>query len=168
MIPALPFAIPWRLLSVIALAAILLLLGYRVAAWHTSYHELPEVQAQLDAELACEEGSACADRVAEQAVQQAIITADAVRKYEQELEDLRGRPIPSRVIRVCPKGAAGDVRDASGAGSAGRGPAAAGLLHGADEFDTRPLRELALEADEVSARCRTLLDRDRALAKPGP
>jgi hypothetical protein len=163
-------ALPWKAILQVVAAGLLALLVYLTVtrAWVT----LPEVRAELkaekaklEAEVKCGEGSACAKRVEAAKVESDRINQEAVDQYEKELEELRNRPLPTRVIRVCP--APGNVRDAASAGGAGQGPTAEGLVSGANEFDTRPLRDLAILADEVSARCRALLERDRALSKVG-
>ena len=153
----------WRLLPWIALAAGLGVGWHTIEKWHEAYKERPSLLAKLEAEVECKTGSQCAKRVEDTRLEGERVNQEAVRKHEQEIEELRNRPIPHRVIRVCP--ATDHVRDATGSAGTGSGPAAEGVVHGEDEFDTRPLRELAQQADEVSARCRALLERDRRLAK---
>lgn len=161
-------ALPWK-----AIAQVVALLVLAALIWLTldrAWAELPKArkaletaEAALKLEVECGETSKCAERVAKAKLEGEQINQESVNRYEQELADLRNRPIPTRVIRVCPP--ADNLRDAASPGGAGQRPAAEGVVLGADEFDTRPLRELAIEADELSARCRSLLERDRALAK---
>lgn len=153
----------WQLVAGGVLAAIVGIGWERVTTWQESHHKLPKVEAALKLEQDCGEGSQCAERVKQAKLEGEQANQEAVEKYEQELEELRNRPIPHRVIRVCPS--PDHVRDATGSAGTGSGPAAEGVVHGEDELDTRPLRELAQQADEVSARCRALLERDRRLAK---
>ena len=156
----------WKPIALGLLVAAFALMGWRVSAWHEAYKACPALEARLEVEEQCQEGSKCNDRQKALAAEVARVTEDVVDGYEKELADLRNRPVPTRVIRVC-RAAAGDVRDAqSAAGTAAAGAAGAVVL-AADEFDTRPLRELAREADEVSARLRALQDWNRALGATG-
>jgi len=161
-LPALK-AIPWRLIGYgLALGAFVLLF-WRINVWHTAYGELRSTQERLEAEQGCEPGSMCAARVAAAEVAQAARNQEAVAGYEKEIADLRNRPVPTRVIRVCRQGSPGDLRDATRPQGATPGPGT-GVVHQSDEFDTAPLRELARQADEVAAAYRALRSRDEALA----
>jgi hypothetical protein len=64
-------AILW--LSIVAAIA---LMGWRVTAWREAYKALPEVEAQLAAERACEVGSACEKRAATLALEAAQEAAE--------------------------------------------------------------------------------------------
>ena len=155
-------ALPWRLIGWAAVVAAVALAGWRVSAWHAAYERLGEVEAALDAEVQCGEGSACAAR---QAALQAAAEAkskEVVADYEKELADLRNRPAVRRVIRVCPD--SGNVQSPGTPGRTDAGTPAEGVVHGATEFDTRPLRDLASRADELSAQCRALIRWNEALA----
>lgn len=160
-------AIPWRLIGYGAGVATILLLGWRVHAWREAYKELPGVQQALEREEACADESKCSERQKALESAQAAIAKQVVYSYEQELSDLRGRPVPTRVIRVCRAANPGDVRDAGPAQGTDAARPGTGLVHGEIEFNTRPLRELAREADEVSARLRALQGFNEALSKPG-
>ena len=154
-LPALK-AIPWRLIGYgLALGAFVLLF-WRINVWHTAYGELRSTQERLEAEQGCEPGSMCAARVAAAEVAQAARNQEAVAGYEKEIADLRNRPVPTRVIRVCRQGSPGDLRDAPATEGTDAASPGAGVVQSADEFDTGPLRDLAREADEVSARLRAL------------
>ena len=154
-------AIPWRLIGIGAAVVAVALMGWRVSVWHGSHKALKVAEKALKAERACDKGTECARRVAELEARQEQATAEAVKGYEQELADLRNRPVPRRVIRVCPAG--GPVRDAADPGGTATAPGT-GLVHETDEFDTGPLRELARQADELAAAYRALRARDEALA----
>jgi hypothetical protein len=161
-------ALLWQWRKVIALAAVVIcisLIGWRVSAWHTSHKALPGVQAALEAEEACGEGSKCDERQKALQAAQAAVTEQVVKGYEQELADIRSKPIPTRVIRVCRQAGTGGVRVPADPGEPA-GTAPAGVVSGTDEFDTRPLRELARRADEVSSGYRWLRSRDEALSTP--
>jgi len=167
-IPAALKLLPWKAIlqfSVLALVVALVVWTF-VRAWGVlpdTRHSLEQAEAALKAEVACEEGSACAAREQELKKRAKDEQKLAVEALNAELEELRRRPIPHRVIRVCNDR---DLRDAPGSAGAGSGSAAQGVVHAADELDTRPLRELAQRADELSAQLRSLLRRDRALATP--
>lgn len=147
--------IPWRLVGAGALVAAVALMGWRVSVWHSSHKARPGLEKALKAEQGCEPDSRCAERQKALEARQAEVSKEVIRVYEEEIAALRARPVPSRVIRVC-KTPSGDLRDASGAQGADGSPTEAGGIHGEVEFDTSPLRDLAREADEVSARLRAL------------
>ena len=139
------------------------LMGWRVSVWHDAYERIGAVESALEAERLCGEGSACAARQEALEAAQAETTAKVIESYEQELESLRNRPVVRRVIRVCAD--PGDVQGSGAPGTAdGTGPGT-GELSGSVEFDTGPLRDLAREADEVSARLRALQEWNAALAR---
>ena len=149
-------AIPWRLIGYGAGVAAILLLGWRVHAWREAYNALPGVQAALEREEACADGSKCRERQKALEAAQAAKAKEVVDSYEQELSDLRGRPVPTRVIRVCRAANPGDLRDAGTAQGTDAARPGSGDVHAADEFNTGPLRDLAREADEIAARLRAL------------
>ena len=68
-----------------------------------------EPDAALKAEVACEPASECGKRVAALQARQAAISEQVVKGYEQELADIRSKPIPTRVIRVCRQAGAGGL-----------------------------------------------------------
>jgi hypothetical protein len=156
--------VPWRLVGAAGLVVAVALMGWRVTRWHDAFEALPGVRDALEREEGCLDGSKCADRVAALVVRQEQATKDAVADYERELEDLRNRPVPTRVIRVCRQANPGDVRVPGAPGGTDGTGAPGGVVSGPDEFDTRPLRELAREADEVAARLRAIQEWNRALA----
>lgn len=159
----LPLNIPWRLIGAVGLVAAVSFAGWRVNTWHTSHGLLRGALERLELEESCADGSKCAARVAAAEVAQAARNQEAVAGYEKEIADLRNRPVPTRVIRVCRQGSQGDLRDATRPQGTPTGPGT-GLVHEPDEFDTAPLRELARQADEVAAAYRALRSRDEALA----
>jgi hypothetical protein len=157
-----PFnTIPWRLIGYGVALAAFMALGWRVHVWHESHKALPGVEAALEAEVACGEGSQCQARQAALQAAAEAKSAEVVAGYEQELADLRNRPLVRRVIRVCNDGG---VQSPGTPGSADGASPAGGELHGAVEFDTGPLRNLAREADEVAARLRALQGWNEALS----
>lgn len=147
----------------ILLGITLCVMAWRVNVWHDAYKRLQATEAALELERACGDGSECQKRQEALEAAQREQTAKVVGEYEKELADLRNRPVGRRVIRVCPD--PGNVQDAPAAGTAGEGTAPAGVVRGADEFDTGPLRELAQRADELSAQCRAIIKWNRALAE---
>ena len=159
--------LPWVRIAAFAVAATAIaVVIWRLVAWHSAYDALPQVQAALEAEQVCGEGSKCAARVAALKATEAAISAGVVRDYENELQALRDRPPVTRVIRVCRQANPGDVSGTGPAGSADGTTAGTGIVSGSVEFDPRPLFELAREADELAARLRALQDWNRALAGP--
>ena len=156
-------SLPWKAIGWGALVAAVALMGWRVSAWHNAYERLGSVEEALEAERLCVEGSACAARQAALEAAAEAKSKEVVAGYEKELADLRNRPAVRRVIRVCPD--PGDVQGAGAPGGTGTGTAPGGVVHGTDEFDTAPLRDLAQRADELSAQCRALIRWNEALAK---
>lgn len=159
---------PWKLIAQAAAVALLAWLVYLTVsrAWVAlpeTRQALKDVQAALKAEVECLEKSACAERQAKFEAEMAQKSAEAVADYEKELAELRNRPLLRRVIRVCPD--SGDVQNAGTPGRTDAGASAEGLVQRSDEFDTRPLRDLAARADELSAQCRALIRWNDALAK---
>lgn len=145
-----------------AVVSAIALMGWRVSAWREAYKAYPALEQRLTAEVECTAGSQCSVRQAALQAEQAAKSAEVVAEYEQELADLRNRPVERRVIRVCPD--PGDVQGAGAAGRARPGAAAGGVVHGSTEFDTAPLREIARRADELSAQCRALIRWNEALS----
>jgi hypothetical protein len=160
--------IPWRLVGAVGMVVAVALMGWRVSAWHEAYEALPGVKAALAREEACGEGSKCDGRQQALEAAQTLVTQKVVANYEAELEALRNRPVPTRVIRVCREARTGDVRFPSAPGGTDGTGTPGGVVSGPDEFDTRPLRELAREADELSARLRALQGWNRALSQNPP
>ncbi len=160
MIP-LPFPIPWKAIAWAGLWVAIGLLAWRVSVWHDAYGELRATQARLELEESCGEGSKCLAREAAARAEVERESKQIVDGLEAELAAIRGRP--ARVVRVCP--GAGDVpvpRTAGGGHGAAAGP---GLVSGPAGPDIgADLYGLALEADEIVARCRGLQDWNRALA----
>lgn len=155
----------WRVAATLALLAVVWwAIGSVVSAFEDAA-KLPEVEKALKSEVDCAKGSQCAERLAAQALRHAAITEKTNSGYEKEIADLRNRPIPTRVIRVCRERNTGAVRVPSGT-SEPAGSDASGVVYGADEFDTRPLRELALKAEDINSGYRWLRSRDDALSKP--
>ena len=83
--------VPWRLVAYSMAAIAVLVIGWRIHAWHESHKALPGVQAALEAEVACADGSEC--RARENRLQEAVghETVRIVTGYEAELAALRGR-----------------------------------------------------------------------------
>src|SRR5574343_371818 len=98
-LPALS-AIPWELVGWVALAIVVSLALLRVLHWRTdSVERLPAVQARLEAEEGCLEGSKCWTRQRE--LQEAVGREQVrvVAAYETEIAGLRdARPLS---VRVC-------------------------------------------------------------------
>lgn len=157
-------ALPWKWIAAGVLGLALILTGVRINAWRHAYLELQDVQAALEAERDCAEGTECAKRAAEATVKAQAATTEAVASYEQELAALRNRP-PVRAVRLCP--AAGNVQVPAPPAGTGAGTAAAGVVSGGtgSSPDIGPaLYALADLADRLSAQCRAVIHRDQALA----
>ena len=156
-----------RLIAYAGVALVALWFLLLVRHWRADSLELPQVQSALQLEVDCAEGSVCWDRSEKLKAAALEASREVVETYEQEMADLRNRPVPTRVIRVCKPTDDGGLRHAASAeGTAG--PAGAESLQQFDEFDTRPLRELAATADQINAAYRALYTRDQALSKPPP
>lgn len=159
--------IPWRLIGLGAAVAAVGLMGWRVSEWRQAYKALPGVEAALEAEKACEDGSNCAERVAALQAAQEAVSQQVVSSYEQELAGLRDRPLRTRTVRVCPEAAAGDVRYPAAPDSTDGAGAPAGIVSGPPGRDIGPeLYQLATDADQVAARLRALQEYNRALSSP--
>ena len=81
--------VPWRLVAVAVVMAALAFAGWRVTTWREAFVRLPDVQAKLDAEVACEPATACQERaaaLAELAREEAAIAAQAALQTAQERE----------------------------------------------------------------------------------
>lgn len=149
-------ASPWSWVVILAATTVLCARMYDSQRDTTA-----EVRAELAAELECGEGSACAARTIEARERAFSATQEKLDEYEQELADLRNRPVSRRIIRVCPDPS--DVSLSGGAGTIDGSPASPSIVHGSVEFDTEPLYHLAREADELAARLRALQGWNRAL-----
>ena len=162
-LPAVLSRVPWRAVGLFVALVALFALLIRLNVHYDAYKALPGVQAALEAEQACADGSQCKAR--EIALQEAVghETVRIVTGYEAELAAVRARP--ARVVRLCPETRAGGVRGPGpAAGPDGAGPAA-GELHGQTGRDLGPeLYRLARDADEVAARLRGLQQWNQALS----
>ena len=163
-------ALPWKAIAQFLALAVALAFVYITVqrAWWAlpeARRALETTQLALQNEQSCGEGSECQKRAAALESQHRAATAVVVQEYTREIESLRNQPIPTRVIRVCKPAVDGGLRHASGASGTPEAPTGK-PLQGSDEFDTRPLRELARAADEISAAYRALYGRDVALATP--
>lgn len=166
--PAWAGIVPWRLVGWAALVAVVALAGWRVSAWREAYKALPAAQEALQLEIECGEGSECLKRsLAAQAKAEAA-AAVTVKGYEDELEALRNRPARVRTVRLCNETDSGGLRVPASSGGTGQGSASAGVVHSGDGPHRdigADLYGLAARADELSAQCRAIIARDRALAK---
>ena len=155
----------WRLVAYAVAAAVAVWFLLLVRHWRNdSTVDLPKAEAALKLEVECGVGSECAARLVRLEEQQRAISAKVSQEYHDEIDALNARPITRRVIRVCAP--PDNLRDAPVAGGTGTGTAPGGLVHGADEFDTRPLFDLARRADQLSAQTRAIIHRDQALSQP--
>lgn len=162
--------VPWRAVAAGALVVAVVFSAWRITVWRDSHvRALPEARQALEAEQACSAGSECALRVAALTARQEQITADTVKGYEQELADLRNRPVSVRTVRLCPEKPDRDVRVPAPAGGTGPGSAPGGVVqpgNGPNRDIGPDLYALAGRADELSAQCRAIIQRDRALSAP--
>lgn len=151
-----------RLGLAVGLVAAVALMGWRVSHWKAAHEALPGVQAALDAEVQCLDGSECRAR---EARLQEVVGREQVRvvtAYEAELAAVRDRPPVT--VRVCDRGG---VPLPGAAGRSDAGTAGPGTLSGppTGDRDIGPaLSALALEADEIVAACRGLQNWNRALS----
>ena len=153
----------WKLAAAIAAVCLVWWAISTVLGWRDDSRKLVKVEEALKLEVDCAKGTKCAERAAAEIIRQAAITEKTISGYEKEIADIRSRPIPTRVIRVCRSPGTGAVHLSPNPGESA-GTDAAGVVSGTDEFDTRPLRELARRADEINGGYRWLRNRDDALA----
>ena len=161
--------VPWKAVGAGALVVAFVFAGWRVTVWKEAHEALPAAQEALRDEIECRAGSQCALRVAALRTRQEQVTADTVKGYEQELEDLRNRPVSVRTVRLCPEKPDRDMRLPAPAGRTGQGSAPAGVVqpgNGPNRDIGPDLYALAGRADELSAQCRAIIQRDRALSAP--
>jgi hypothetical protein len=162
-LPAALKAIPWRLVGYGVAVGAILLLGWRVHAWHEAYKAYPKVVAALKAEEACDIGSKCQARQAAAEARQAAINDQTVRDYEQKLAEITSRPAPAGPVRLCRPASSGNVRlapaaPATGAGSGSELPVEVGRDIAVE------LYQLADDADTEALKLRELWNRDVALS----
>ena len=156
--------LPWRLVGAGALVVAVALAGWRVTAWRAAYEALPGVQAALELEKACGEGSECSRRQAELATSHALTNQKVILTYEHELEAIRNRPVPATPVRLCrPAKAGSNVRVPGAAGGTGAGPGAELPLEVGRDIRLE-LYQLADDADAEALKLRSLWGRDLALA----
>ena len=157
--------LPWKLIGYAAFILCACLLGWRINEWRHAYKALPEAQAALAAEVACEVPSQCATRVAALVERQKLVSETVVQGYEDELKSLRDRPIPVRTVRLCPDARAGGVPGAKPARPTDGTRPADGMGDGGTGADLGPdLYRLAGQCDEVAARLRGLQSWNKALS----
>lgn len=156
--------VPWRPVGAVALVAAAALAGQRLSAWHAAYKALPGVQAALELEASCGEGSECARRQAELATAHALTNQKVILTYEHELAAIRDRPVPATPVRLCrPAKAGSNVRVPGAAGGTGAGPGAELPLEVGRDIRLE-LYQLADDADAEALKLRSLWGRDLALA----
>ena len=156
----------WRLLAYAATAVAALWLALLVRHWHEDSLELPKVQAALETERSCGEGSQCAKRAAELTTAAQAASRVIQDTYDAEIARVRSER-PVRVVRLCaPANHLSGAQPARPADGAGPAP---DVVHGTvrENPDIGPaLYALARDADEVSARLRALQQWNAALATP--
>ena len=162
-IPAVLARVPWKLVGAGLAAFVLFVLLIRINVWHDAHKALPGVQAALEAEQACADGSQCkARQIALQEV------ADREREriesdYLRDLEALRARP-PAPSVRVCRPAGAGHVPSAGPARPAdGTAPGGELPVEVSDDIGQR-LFDLADEADREALKLRHLQQWNQALS----
>ena len=162
-LPAALKTIPWRAIGYAAMVAAVAFAGWRVNTWHDSYKALPAVREALKREEGCLPNSKCSERQKALQAEVAKVTVEVVNGYEKELADLRNRPPVTRIIRVCkapPDNLSGKPSPTGTNGTS----AGTGGVYEVDEFNPQPLFDLALKADEVSARLRALQGFNKAIS----
>lgn len=163
-LPAAVLALPWRLIGAVGLVAVVALMGWRVTRWHDAYAALPGVQAALELEASCGEGSECARRQAELATAHALTNQKVILTYEHELAAIRDRPVPATPVRLCrPAKAGSNVRVPGAAGGTSAGPGAELPLEVGRDIRIE-LYQLADDADAEALKLMALWGRDVALA----
>lgn len=156
-------ALPWKWIAAGVLGLALILTGVRINAWRHAYLALQDVQAALEAERECSEGTECAKRAAEATVKAQAASNAAEESHAEELELVR-RDRPVRVVRLRPPGDCVSV--SSPAPAVNGATPATSVIPGSTGRDIGPeLYALAREADELSARLRSLQNYNKALSE---
>lgn len=152
----------WRLvLGAVVMLAVLAILGFaiwKVYTWREDALRLPIVQQEL--------AQTRADLLEQQRL--AAVANEASNGYQQELQALRARRVPARVVRLC---SAADQGLPVSAGAGRPDGAAAGT--GGSEAEARPGRDvgpelyaIADDCDAVAAQLRGLQAWVRGVAAP--
>lgn len=167
-----PVALPWLVAAAFAAGSV----TAGSTAWWIRGKDVAAAEARGRAEVADLRAAQEGARADAEAGARGKLTQDmerisnALEARQKEMErvaaDLARRNRDPQYIRVCPPDP-GPVPGAGGAGgpeAADPGPAAPGVVHGADGglvgtlVDVRPPRELAARADQVSADLRACLE----------
>lgn len=155
--------VPWRLVGAAGLTLAVALMGWRVSVWKSSHEALPGVQAALEAEEACADGSKCQQRQNALRERQDEFNRQVAINYAQQLDEINARP-PAPVVRLCQSARGGAVR-LSGTAPAADGAASGGvvpLTAGPDIGGV--LYELADDADREALKLKWLQEYNRALS----
>lgn len=153
----------WKIFFWGAVAIGLALYWWRITVWHRAYSELPKVQAALQAEVECKDGSKCQER--QQILEKrASDEEEKIRKeYEQQLADINARPVPVEPVRLCRPAGSGGVRVSRPA--AGAGPNAGTELPVEVGRDIKvELYRLIDDTDKEALKLRLLWERNMALS----
>lgn len=140
----------WMLLAGLILGSIA---GWRVTAWVNQGHELKAVR------MALRDAQASYNAQISDLKRQIQHGYEASSSYQAEITQLRARPVPTRIVRLCestPKVPSATGADTAHAGSDAASPAA-GLVPPTPGRNIGPdLYALIGRADELSAQCRGL------------
>jgi hypothetical protein len=152
----------WPVLKRLWPVLALFLVGLSLAAWGHSRYAAGEAAGRAQVQ------SAWDARVRAQEDEAARLKAKAdetVKGYEDEIQKLRDRPVPTRVVRLCRPANPGNVPDARAARAADGAGAGTGVVSESAGPDIgADLYGLAKEADEIAARLRALQDWNRSLS----
>lgn len=147
-----PWGLVWRALLVSAGLLGLVLAANAVLRWRDEARAVPRLEELLREERRSYEAQLSAQRRAFDAAQSAL------ESYATELETLRNRRVPPRVVRLCPSPESPETpRPAPDT------PSSPGILPGDSRPDIGPgLYALADRCDEIAAQLRALQEWTRA------
>ena len=153
-----------RLGLAVGLVLIVAAMGWRVSVWKQAHEALPGVREALAAEVACTDGSKCAERVAALTARQEQESARVIEGLTSEIRDISNRP--ARTVRLRCTASDGDMSRASASGSTNGSPPAGGQLstEAGQPVDVDALYRLARDADEQVALRRALIEWNKALS----
>jgi hypothetical protein len=164
-----PYLVYIKLGALFAIVLAVIFACFRVQAWREAYHELPTVEAALELETLCGEGSMCLRRSQAARDRQIARNQEVQRDYDTEIAALRARTPRHSPVRLCADTGASDLRGSATAGAADGSAADAGLGDGRTQPDLGPgLYALAQHCDELTARARGLQSWAKAVSEAGP
>lgn len=159
--------VPWRLVGAAGLTLAVALMGWRVSVWKSSHEALPGVQAALEAEEACADGSKCQQRQNALRERQDEFNRQVAINYAQQLDEINARPPAPVPVRLCRPARKGGLPNAAATGPADGATADGKLQVEIGEDISEQLFQLADDADREALKLRWLQEWNRGLAATG-